>query len=73
MEEFVEPLKATDVPTLLLWGEEDEFRHVSFARRFEQESPMLASSRCPARHTPTEDDPERTGSVLANFFAGNSA
>ncbi|CAA9454546.1 MAG: hypothetical protein AVDCRST_MAG37-2775, partial [uncultured Rubrobacteraceae bacterium] len=30
------------------WGEEDEFRPVSFARRFEQE---IASSRCPARAT----------------------
>lgn len=26
-------------------------------------------SRCPARHNPMEDDPERVGTALSNFFA----
>jgi pimeloyl-ACP methyl ester carboxylesterase len=73
-EELVEPLKEMGLPTLLLWGEEDEFQAIGYAQRFEREMPhahLIAVAG--ARHIPMEDDPERTGSVLANFFAGNSA
>lgn len=72
-EEIVEPLKEMGLPTLLLWGEEDEFQSIDYARRFERELPHARLVAVPGtRHIPMEDDPERTGSVLANFFSGTS-
>jgi len=39
-------------------------------RRFEQEMPNTNLVAVPgARHIPMEDDPERTGAALADFFA----
>lgn len=70
-EELVEPLREMGLPTLLLWGEKDEFQPIGYARRFEQEIPHARLVAVPgARHIPMEDDPEQTGSVLANFVAG---
>ncbi len=72
-EELVGMLKEMGVPTLLLWGQEDEFQPIDYARRFEREVPHARLVAVPgARHIPMEDDPERTGSVLAHFFAGTS-
>ncbi len=73
-EELVEPLKETGLSTLLLWGEEDEFQPISYAQRFEREMPRARLVAVPgARHIPMEDYPERTGDVLAHFFAGTAA
>ncbi len=69
-EELVEPLKEMGLPTLLLWGEEDEFQPIGYAQRFEQQMPHARLVAVPgARHIPMEDDPERIGGVLVNFFA----
>ncbi len=71
-EELVGPLEEMGLPTLLLWGEEDEFQPIDYARRFDREMPrtrlVVVSS---ARHIPMEDDPERVGTALADFFAGS--
>ncbi len=73
-EKLVGPLKELGVPTLLLWGEEDEFQPIGYAQRFELETPHPRLVTVPrARHIPMEDDPQRIGTVLANFFAGTSA
>jgi len=69
-QELVEPLKEMGLPTLLLWGEEDEFQPIDYAQRFDQEVPQTRLVAVPgARHVPMEDDPERTGTALADFFA----
>lgn len=68
-EDLVEPLKEMGLPTLLLWGEEDEFQPTDYARRFDSEIPrtrLVAVSG--ARHIPMEDDPEQVGRVLYDFF-----
>jgi pimeloyl-ACP methyl ester carboxylesterase len=68
-EELVKPLREMSLPTLLLWGEEDEFQPIDCARRFVREMPrtrLVAVSG--ARHIPMEDDPERVGAELADFF-----
>lgn len=58
------------LPTLLLWGEEDEFQPIDYARRFDREIPRIRLVVVPdVRHIPMEDDPERTGIALADFFA----
>ncbi len=73
-EELVEPLMEMSLPTLLLWGEKDEFQPIGYAQRFEREMPHARLAAVPgARHIPMEDDPGRTGRVLVDFFAGNPA
>ena len=68
--ELVEPLRESGLPTLLLWGEEDEFQPIEYARRFEEEVPQARLVTIPgARHIPTEDEPELIGSELSRFFA----
>ena len=70
-QDLVEPLKELDLPTLLLWGEEDEFQPVGYARRLEREMPNARLVAVPgARHIPMEDDPGKVGEELARFFAG---
>ena len=69
-QDLVEPLRELGLPTLLLWGEEDEFPPVGYAERFEREMPNARLVALPgARHIPMEDDPERVGAELARFFA----
>ena len=69
--DLVEPLKELGLPTLLVWGEEDEFQPISYAERFEREMPNALLTNVPgARHIPMEDDPDQVGSLLADFFAG---
>ena len=72
-QELVGSLEEMGLPTLLLWGKEDEFQPIDYARRFQREMPNARLVAVPgARHIPMENDPERTGSVLAKFFAGTS-
>ena len=69
--ELVEPLRESGPPTLLLWGEEDEFQPIGYARRFEEEVSQANLVTVPgALHIPMEDDPELVGTELSRFFAG---
>jgi haloalkane dehalogenase len=57
------------VPTLVLWGEEDEFAPVSGARRFEREIPGARLSVIEgAGHFVYDDEPERTARDTILFF-----
>lgn len=68
--ELVEPLRELALPTLLVWGEADEFQPVGYARRFAREVPNAGLITVPgARHIPMEDEPERVAEELARFFA----
>ncbi len=70
---LVRPLRNMGLPTLLLWGEEDEFQPLDYARRFDQEMPRTSLVVVPgARHIPMEDAPEQVGTALAGFLAGTS-
>ena len=42
-EELVEPLREMGLPTLL-WGEEDEFQPIDYARRFDREMPRTRTT-----------------------------
>jgi pimeloyl-ACP methyl ester carboxylesterase len=69
--ELVGTLRKLGLPTLLLWGEADEFRSASYAERFEREMPNARLLALPgARHIPMEDEPERVAEELARFFGG---
>ncbi len=69
--ELVGSLRELGLPTLLLWGEEDEFQPVRYAERFEGEMPNSRLLALPgARHIPMEDEPEGVAGELARFFGG---
>jgi hypothetical protein len=52
----------------------EEFdKAVNIRRKELEECLPLVSSVPGAGYIPTEDDPERTGGVLTNFFAGTPA
>jgi pimeloyl-ACP methyl ester carboxylesterase len=70
---LVGTLRELGLPTLLLWGEADEFQPVRYAERFEREMPSARLVTVPgARHIPMEDDPGRVAEELASFFGGRS-
>lgn len=69
--ELVGPVRELGLPTLLVWGEEDEFQPASYAQRFEREMPnSRLVALAGARHIPMEDEPERVAEELARFFGG---
>jgi pimeloyl-ACP methyl ester carboxylesterase len=71
--ELVGTLRELGLPTLLLWGEADEFQPVCYAERFERKMPNARLVTIPgARHIPMEDDPGRVAEELARYFGGRS-
>jgi pimeloyl-ACP methyl ester carboxylesterase len=68
--ELTTRLQERALPTLLLWGEDDEFQPLRFAERYAREVANARLQRIPrARHIPTADQPELAGKVLAGFLA----
>lgn len=66
--ELVEPLRRRAVPTLLVWGADDEFQPVHYAERFAAEMPETSLVRVPgARHIPMEDSPDLVAQSIRQF------
>jgi pimeloyl-ACP methyl ester carboxylesterase len=66
--ELVDALRESNVPKLLVWGEDDEFQPVTYAERFAQEIPASRLVRIPrAGHIPMENDPGAVAAALADF------
>lgn len=67
--ELVDPLRDSQTPKLLVWGEDDEFQPVSYAERFAAEMPRSRLVRIPdAGHIPMENDPVMVADALSAFF-----
>lgn len=70
LEPYEPKLAALGVPTLLLWGEGDEFAPVSGAKRFERELPdtelVVVEG---AGHFVFEDEPQRCADAVTAFLA----
>jgi haloalkane dehalogenase len=69
LEPYQEKLAALEVPTLILWGREDEFLPADYASRFATAIPgaelvMLEG----VRHFLFEDEPERCGREVVSFL-----
>lgn len=68
--DLVPALRASDVPKLLIWGEDDTFQLIEHAERFVKEIPHTSLVRIPAAgHIPTENDPKTIARALIDFFA----
>jgi haloalkane dehalogenase len=57
-----------NVPTLVLWGEKDEYAPVAGAHRFAKEIPHAELVVLDAGHFLMEDQPERVGAEVAAFL-----
>lgn len=56
--ELVPALKEAAVSTRLVWGRDDEFQKIEFARRYVSEIPASDLLEVAGKHIPTEDSPE---------------
>lgn len=62
--ELLPALKAAAVPTRLIWGRDDDFQKVSFARRFVTVVPTSDLIEVAGRHIPMEDSPQGTAAAM---------
>jgi pimeloyl-ACP methyl ester carboxylesterase len=68
--DLVPALRASAVPKLLVWGEDDAFQRVEFAERFVKEMPHTVLVRIAAAgHIPMENNPQAVAHALIGFFA----
>lgn len=67
--ELVPALIAAAVPTRLVWGRDDAFQKVSFARRYAAEVPASDLIEVPGKHIPTEDSPEQVAAAILEHLA----
>ncbi|WP_216698807.1 alpha/beta fold hydrolase [Arthrobacter sp. H41] len=69
--ELVAGLKAAAIPTRLIWGRDDDFQKISYARRYVAEIPGSDLVEVNGKHIPTEDSPEKVAAaVLEHLGAG---
>lgn len=67
-------LKAAAVPTRLIWGRNDEFQKLSFARRYIKEIPCSDLVEVAGKHIPMEDSPrEIAAAIIGHLVASSSA
>ncbi len=72
--DLIARLRERALPTLLIWGEEDEFQPVRFAERYAAEMPNVTLTRIPgAGHIPTADEPALVAAALTRFLADPSS
>lgn len=63
--DLVPLLQEAQIPTRLVWGREDDFQKISFARRYVSEIPGSDLVEVDGKHIPTEDSPAAVaGAVL---------
>lgn len=71
--DLITRLRERALPTLLIWGEDDEFQPVRFAERYAAEAPDVTLTRIPgARHIPTAEEPALVAAALTDFLASSS-
>ena len=70
--ELVESLKAAAVPTRLIWGRNDDFQKVSFARRYVMEVPSSDLIEVAGKHIPMEDSPREIAAAMLDHLLARS-
>jgi pimeloyl-ACP methyl ester carboxylesterase len=61
------------LPTRLVWGRDDEFQKIEYARRYVEEIPNSDLVEVPGRHIPTEDAPDLVSAAMLEHFTATSA
>ena len=71
--DLVPALAAAAVPTRLVWGRDDAFQKLEYARRYVAEIPGSDLVEVPGRHIPTEDAPEQVGSAMLEHLTATAS
>lgn len=58
------------VPTRLVWGRDDEFQKIEYARRYVEQVPGADLVEVPGTHIPTEDSPREVASAMLEHLRG---
>lgn len=67
--ELMDDLKRSDIPKLLVWGEDDAFQPIGYAERLQRDLPHTELVRVAgAGHIPMENDAQAVATALAGFF-----
>ncbi|NKX51437.1 alpha/beta fold hydrolase, partial [Arthrobacter deserti] len=67
--DLVPALQAPAVPTRLVWGRDDGFQKIAFARRYVREIPGSDLVEVTGRHIPTEDSPADVAAAVLGHLA----
>lgn len=71
--ELLPALKAAGVPTRLIWGKDDDFQKIGFARRYVSEVPSSDLVEVAGKHIPMEDSArDIAGAMLGHLAAAGS-
>lgn len=62
--DLVPALKAAAVPTRLIWGRDDEFQKISYARQYVGQIPDSDLIEVPGKHIPMEDAPNEVAAAM---------
>lgn len=62
--ELLPALKAAAVPSRLIWGRDDDFQKLSYARRYVAEVPNSDLVEVAGKHIPMEDSPEEIAAAM---------
>lgn len=68
--ELLPALKAAAVPTRLIWGRNDDFQKVSFARRYVTEVSGSDLVEVAGKHIPMEDSPHEIAEAMLSHLLG---
>jgi pimeloyl-ACP methyl ester carboxylesterase len=71
--ELVPDLIAAAVPTRLIWGKDDDFQKISFARRYVAEIPGSALVEVSGKHIPMEDSPREIAAAMLEHLAARDS
>ncbi len=66
--EVLPALAAAAVPTRLIWGRDDDFQKIEFARRYVAELPASDLVEVRGKHIPMEDSAARIADAMLEHF-----
>ena len=67
--DLVPALKEATIPTRLVWGRDDDFQKIEFARRYVKEIPNADLVEVDGKHIPTEDSPDAVAGAMLDHLA----
>ncbi|MGN7147432.1 alpha/beta fold hydrolase [Arthrobacter sp. SAFR-179] len=67
--DLVPALKEAAIPTRLVWGRDDDFQKIEFARRYVKEIPNADLVEVDGKHIPTEDSPDAVADAMLGHLA----
>jgi pimeloyl-ACP methyl ester carboxylesterase len=67
--DLVPALKEAAIPTRLVWGRDDDFQKIEFARRYVADIPNADLVEVAGKHIPTEDSPDAVAAAILEHLA----